>query len=194
MTALLPFVPENEHLLWSGYQRSTSRTWIELIGRTLLWLVALAGWGGWIGLTGYILFCGRFDLRLVELILLLIPLTGILFGIGTPLWKSLYRRLRYSQPSIYGFTQKSALLLHPWKTDKVAIYALSELPHLKIFARTDGTFNAYYLVNKEFYADGQQQYHLQTEHLFLDAIGDRGTAQLLQHTQRAAKASSSTVA
>lgn len=185
-TTLSPHLQKHETLLWAGYQRATSRVLIQLLGTTVLWLLASTA------LAVVIIFLviasqEEFDPRLLEMVYWVILGVSTSVTTGIPLWLSLYRRLRYQQPSIYGFSDRIIYILNPWQPDTPITHDLATLPYLKIFARTDGTFSASYLEKSTYYHQGEEHHQFKTHQIFLDAIGDRATVQQLQQLQRAAK-------
>lgn len=183
---LQPFLQSGESLLWAGYQRPRFLSFVNLAGRFLAWLMALAALVGLLFFIGYSF--SQKDWQNLESLELAGILGAVVLNTGIVLLPAFYRRLRYAKHDIiYGFTQDTLLLWYPWKTAP-ARHSLAKLPHLKIFARTNGTFNVSYLEEVEYYHDGKLERRLDARPLFVDAIGTRATTTQLQQLQRAAKA------
>lgn len=185
-TTLTPYLQKQDTLLWAGYQRTTSRVLIQLLGTIFLWLLASTALA--VVIIFFVIACQeQFDPRLLEMGGWIILGVSTSVTTGIPLWLSLYRRLRYQQSIIYGFSDRIIYILNPWQPDTLVTHDLATLPYLKIFAQTDGTFNVSYLEKSTYYHQGEEHHQFKTHQIFLDAIGDRATVQQLQQLQRAAK-------
>ncbi len=181
---LAPFLSEEEALLWVDYQRPTTRLYRELLREALAWFIGCTALLGF----AYSIFTDAPEARLQGLVVLSLLLLFGLFVLAIP-FKNFLLKLRHPKNNLYGLTATHLLILKPWE-EIPARYALAELPTLKTFARTDGTFTVSQTKQmpvKDMYNPDQSNVHLYEEVLVLDAIGDRSTVALVQRLQQKAK-------
>lgn len=160
---------ENEQLQWAAYQQHTTRWWhrsvnefLQILG-AVLWIIFMV--------SPHIDDQNFYLLPRAAVLVLLVSLAIIVYR-G-------YVRFRTQKSIVYGLTAEHLIRLHPEQSSPIR-WALLELPPLLAFARTDGTFDAYY--TEKVVTNGES--NLVQRMLIENAEGNRQVVQLILSVQR----------